>query len=60
MAAMARPPSAWPNWPGAAATRRLLAWAQDYLDRHAQQRLQPLQPSRALVEITCSLDVGRA
>lgn len=30
----------------------LLDWAHDFLQRHAQQRLQPLQPSRALVEIT--------
>lgn len=32
----------------------LLAWAKDFLDRHAHQRLQPLQPSRALVEITAA------
>lgn len=43
----------------------LLAWAQDFLDRHAHQRLQPLQPSRALVEITSAWtaaghDPGRA
>lgn len=33
------------------ADAELLAWAQDFLQRHAQRRLQPLQPSRALVEI---------
>ena len=36
----------------------LLAWAQDFLDRHARQRLQPLQPSRALVDITTAWTVA--
>ena len=36
----------------------LLDWAKDHLDRHAQQRLQPLQPSRALVEITTAWTLG--
>ena len=36
----------------------LLAWAKDFLDRHAQLRLQPLQPSRALVEITAAWSVA--
>jgi CHAT domain-containing protein len=36
----------------------LLGWAKDHLDRHAQQRLQPLQPSRALVEITNAWSVA--
>ena len=36
----------------------LLGWAKDYLDRHAQLRLQPFQPSRALVEITAAWTLG--
>jgi CHAT domain-containing protein len=36
----------------------LLDWAKDHLDRHARQRLQPLQPSRALVEITTAWSVA--
>lgn len=32
----------------------LLSWARGFLDRHAHQRLQPLQPSRALVDIAAA------
>ncbi|MBK6853646.1 MAG: CHAT domain-containing protein [Burkholderiales bacterium] len=36
----------------------LLDWARDFLARHAQARLQPLQPSRALVDIAASWSLG--
>lgn len=36
----------------------LLDWARDFLDRHARERLQPLQPARGLVEITAAWSIG--
>lgn len=38
--------------------RELLEWSKDFLDRHAHLRLQPLQPARALVEITTAWSVA--
>ena len=35
----------------------LLDWSQDFLQRHAHLRLQPLQPTRALVEIAAAWSV---
>jgi hypothetical protein len=38
----------------------LLDWSKDHLDRHAHLRLQPLQPTRALVEIAAAWSVKAA
>ncbi|MBL0150439.1 MAG: CHAT domain-containing protein [Ideonella sp.] len=36
----------------------LMSWARAFLDRHAYERLQPLQPSRALVDVAVAWSVA--